>query len=396
MRAAALALLVCLPGCGCESEITPPDRICVGPVQVALCGAPCDEDLDCGPELYCGPDDTCTAECSPGVEECDRDQYICGEHGRCVAVPFDAAPLADAEVCGSVDLNLSAQIPTVMLVIDQSSSMEDPFSGATSRWGAVKDALIDPDTGIVATMSNVIDFGATLYTSHNGDLGGVCPILVDVPPAADNFAAVSGLLTGNDPDDDTPTGEAIDAVVATMIARGNPRGTPQYIVLATDGEPDRCADPETQDGQAVSIAAAQNAFAQNLRMFILGVSGDIGAPHLQDLANAGAGLEVGGREHEPYYTADDAAQLATAFTTILGGLRSCVFAIDQSDGTIDLTAADQGEVRLNGRLLTYADEDGWRLLDGNTLELLGGACDEFRFTANVELTATFPCGAILE
>jgi hypothetical protein len=360
-------------------------------VQVPPCGAACEADETCGAELFCGPEGRCTAECSPGVAECPID-YQCADHGRCERIPFDAAGLADAPTCGTVEVDLSSEIPIVMLLLDQSSSMNEPFPGAIDRWRAMRDSLIDPATGVVAALEHAIEFGATLYTSHDGDAGGLCPVLIDVPPAADNYQPIADMLYDNAPDDDTPTGEAIDAVVATMVARGNPRGVPRYLVLATDGEPDRCADPDTQDGQTLAIAAADNAFGEGIRMFVLGVSSDIGAPHLQDVANAGAGREVGGAENEPYFTADDADQIADAFTTILGELRSCTFTID---GTVDLEVADQGDVRLNDRRLTYDDDDGWRLLDGETLELVGTACDEFRFTANVELTAEFPCGAVV-
>lgn len=385
------AVLLALPGCSaCEGEIDSPPE-CVGPVQVPPCGARCDSDDDCGLELFCGPEGRCTSECAPGIAECPID-YQCAEHGRCERIPFDAADLADSPTCGTVAVDLSAEVPIVMLLLDQSSSMNDPFPGAVDRWRAMRDALIDPDLGVVAALEHSIEFGATLYTSHNGDAGGLCPVLIDVPPAVDNYQAIADMLYDNAPDDDTPTGEAIDAVVATMNARGNPRGVPRYLVLATDGEPDRCADPDTQDGQAMAIAAAQNAFAQDIRMFVLGVSSDVGAPHLQDMANAGAGLPVGGADNEPYFTSDNADQIVDAFTRIIGGLRSCTFTID---GTVDLQAADQGEVTLNGRTLTYGDDDGWRLLDGATLELVGSACDEFRYTPDVELTATFPCGAVV-
>jgi len=390
-RAALLALALSASGCSaCEGEIDTP-ATCIGPVQVPPCGAACQSDESCGPELFCGPEGRCTAECSPGVAECPID-FQCADHGRCEPIPFDAAGLVDAPICGTVEVDLSSEVPIVMLLLDQSSSMNEPFPGAVDRWRAMRDALIEPDVGVVATLEHAIEFGATLYTSHDGDAGGLCPVLVDVPPAVDNYQAIADMLYDTAPDDDTPTGEALDAVIASMVARGNPRGVPRYLVLATDGEPDTCADPDTQNGQAIAIAAADNAFAEGIRMFVLGVSSDVGAPHLQDMANAGAGLEVGGVENEPYFTSASAEEIVDAFTTIIGGLRSCTFTID---GTVDLEAADQGDVALNGRSLTYGDEDGWRLLDGETLELLGAACAEFRFTPNVELTATFPCGAVV-
>lgn len=366
---------------------------CLGPVQVAPCGSACTDDDACGPELFCGPEDVCMAECSPGVAECPVN-FRCEDHGRCVEIPWDAAALVDAPTCGQVDVQLTAEVPIVMFVIDASSSMDLEFPGARSRWSAVQHALVNEQDGLIPRLDGVIEFGMTLYTSHDGNTTGeICPILLDVPPAVGNYGPVSDLMSSNGPDDDTPTGEAVDDVVAAMLARGNPRGVPQYLVLATDGEPDRCADPDAQDGQALSIAAAQNAFDHGIRMFVLGVAGEIGLSHLQDLANAGAGREVGGAENERYFTADDADGLDEAFGIILGDLRSCALAID---GTVDLAAADQGEVVMNGDPLLYGDENGWQLADGQTLELLGTACETWRYTADVDLTASWPCGAFIE
>ena len=389
-----MALAPAAAGCSCEGEIES-GLPCVGPVQVEPCGRACADDDVCGAELFCGPEGVCTSECSPGVAPCPVN-YQCEDHGRCGPVPWDSAALVDAPTCGRVNVELTAEVPIVMFVIDASSSMDLKFPGARSRFSAVQHALVNEVEGLIPRLDGVIDFGATLYTSHDGDAGGICPILLDVPPAANNGDAIAELMSSNGPDDDTPTGEAVDGVVAAMLARGNPRGVPQYLVLATDGEPDRCADPDAQDGQEVSIAAVVNAFDHGIRVFVLGVSSDVGAGHLQDLANAGAGLAVGGAEQERYFTADDAAGLDEAFGIIVGELRSCELEID---GTVDLGAADQGEVSMvvdaNARSLVYGDDDGWRLVDGDTLELLGAACEDWRYTADVELTATFPCGSVV-
>ena len=111
--------------------------------------------------------------------------------------------------------------------------------------------------------------------------------------------------------------------------------------------------------------------------------------HLRSLR---AHLLVGGDVHEPYFTAGDEDELTEAFTAIIGGLRSCSFAIE---GEIDPEAAGGGHVFLNGEEVPYDEENGWRVVDERTLELVGAACEEFRFTLAVELTATFPCGAVV-
>ena len=42
-----------------------------------------------------------------------------------------------------------------------------------------------------------------------------------------------------------------------------------------------------------------------------------------------------------------------------------------------------------------APDEGWRLKDPSTLELVGAACTTLKTTPNATLSASFPCGAIL-
>ncbi|MBN1770316.1 MAG: VWA domain-containing protein [Deltaproteobacteria bacterium] len=343
------------------------------------CNEACTTDADCGPNLYCGSSWRCQAECSPGGTECRAGWYC--EHGFCV------------EDCPNVVIDLTPVTPTVMLLIDQSGSMTERFEG-TNRWDAVDDALTDPATGVLPALEDDIVFGASLYTSHNGSLGGeACPLLLTVPPALGNADAINALLRDNDPDGDTPTGEALAAITTLLTATPpGPGEGPRVIVLATDGEPDTCAEPNPQHGQEESVAAAQAAYAAGLRTFVLSVGSDVGAGHLQDMANAGAGLPIGGPTDAPYYVANDPAELAAAFDEITSPLRTCTFIID---GDVDPIYWDDGDVRLDGVPVPYDDPDGWVLTDAHTLELQGGACDTFLGPDAPLLTAEWPCGTIL-
>ena len=56
--------------------------------------------------------------------------------------------------------------------------------------------------------------------------------------ALDNHAAIDAVYGNNNPQDETPTGESIDAV-AGQLAAFEENG-PKIIILATDGEPDTC------------------------------------------------------------------------------------------------------------------------------------------------------------
>ncbi|RME26816.1 MAG: VWA domain-containing protein [Deltaproteobacteria bacterium] len=342
------------------------------------CGQPCTLSEDCGPNLYCGSDGKCRADCTAGGDECGPDS-LCIDHGRC------------SEKCAGVSVNLERVNPTVMLLIDQSGSMNEDFGGMT-RWEAVQKALVDPSDGVVFSLEDEILFGAALYTSHGGFSGGECPILTTVAPSLNNASAIASLIGSNGPDGDTPTGESIGAVVDYLAGLPPDSITPlRIIVLATDGEPDTCEEPNPQNGQEESVAAAQAAFAAGVKTFVLSVGTDVAASHLQDMANAGAGLPVGGPENAPYYVADSPAALRDAFSEIAQGSRSCIFALD---GRVEpMSYAEYGKVTLNGRDLAYGDPDGWQLDDPSTLRLLGSACQEYLDSESPTLDASFPCGA---
>lgn len=343
------------------------------------CGGTCATDADCGPNLYCGSGWRCQAECTPGGSECGTG-WSC-VHGRCT------------EDCPSITVDLTPVTPTVMLLIDQSGSMTEDFGGM-NRWDAVDEALTDPATGVLPALEDDIVFGASLYTSHNGSLGGeACPLLETVPPALGNADAIDRLLRDNNPDGDTPTGEAIAAITTLLTATPpGPGEGPRVIVLATDGEPDTCAVPNPQRGQDESIAAVQAAYAAGLRTFVLSVGSDVGAAHLQDLANAGAGLPIDGPTDAPYYVADDPAELAVAFDEITRPLRTCTFTLD---GDVAPAEWANGDVRLDGVPVSYDDPDGWVLTDAHTLELQGAACDAFLGPTTPVLAAEWPCGTII-
>jgi hypothetical protein len=343
------------------------------------CNQSCTTDEECGANLYCGNEHVCRADCTLGGGECSAG-YSCVGHGRCESG------------CPSVKVDATPTVPTIVLLIDQSGSMTTDF-GSMSRWEAVRYALTDPTHGVLPALESSVWFGASLYTSHNGNAGGTCPILKEVAPALNNRSAIASLLNANQPDGDTPTGESIDAVVATLLALpARADEGMRAIVLATDGEPDTCEVPNPQQGQGRSVQAAQAAYAAGIHLYILSVGSDVGATHLQDMANAGVGLPVGGATNAPYYVADNPADMTAAFGQIIGVVRSC---------TLSLSAAVQGgyecsgDVRLGGVPLVCNDPNGYRLTDPTTLELLGDACQSFLDNPQTTLDATFPCGSII-
>ncbi|HTE49988.1 MAG TPA: vWA domain-containing protein [Kofleriaceae bacterium] len=374
----------------CETDPIPSD-----------CGATCDEGTPCASGFYCGGDGTCTADCTAGGGECDEGE-ACSLDGQCVpAGTDDSGDAADDssdggddgsddggdDDCPAVQVNLTPVVPVVVMLIDQSGSMDEPF-GTSDRWESLKDALIgNADDGVMFDLQSQLNMGASLYTSHNGDSGGDCPLLQEVGPAINNASAIASLLEDNGPDDDTPTAEAVTAATASFPASDNPR----IMILATDGNPDSCVDPDahTPETQAASETAVQGAFDADITTFVLSVGDDIALDHLQRLANAGQGLDLASGDAQ-FYLALDPAALVAAFEEIIGGIRTCEIDVD---GDVDLDRADEGTVVLNGDTLEYGTD--WNMQDSNSLILLGDACDTFLGAESVALTAEFPCGGVV-
>lgn len=350
----------------------------------------CADDLDCPMGTHCGTGDNC-------VSECDRDSdcglgLSCDDRGQCTAgigATTGTGSDGGGNGCADIDISFNPVVPTVVLLIDQSGSMTSSYPGG-NRWDVLYDALMDPADGVVKSLEAQVRFGLALYTSQDGFGGGTCPILTEVSIALDNHAAIDAVYGNNNPQDETPTGESIDAVAGQLAAFEE--SGPKIIILATDGEPDTCAEPNPQNGQAIAIAAAQSAFANGVETVVLAVGNQISQGHLQDMANAGAGLPINGSQDATYYQPTNKQGLVDAFNTIIDGQRSCVLSLD---GEIDPNRACEGEVYLDGNLLECDGPDGWRANSGTEIELLGAACDTIK-TGDHTVSGSFPCGAVVE
>jgi hypothetical protein len=270
--------------------------------------------------------------------------------------------------------------------------------GSTDRWNAMRSALLD-SIGVITSLASSVYFGATLYTARSAlDMNGVqvgippCPRLTQQARALDNYMTLRDWLASLVPVEDAPTAESIDAVVQGFMASPPPAGSPPIVVLATDGTPDTCADADPPPGprqdavNAVTVAAAQRAHAAGIRLLVLFVGDDVDRPHIQQLANAGAGLDpVTGSA--AVYTATDPAQLTAALRSIVEGRPSCDVRLSRQVDTEHVTS---GTVTLNGATLIPGTD--WTLdADRITLHILGGACSTLTSVATPVLDATFSC-----
>jgi hypothetical protein len=402
-RALILGFALLTAACGnksfdsqCANQVPPP----------AACNIACNPapgaQNSCPAGYHCSADGTCDTLCTQTGNECG-DGYVCTADGYCVSGGNGSGePPIDAPECPAVHVMATPTTPTVELLLDQSGSMTAAYGSGLNRWEALQKALIDPTTGVVATLASKVVFGATLYSNRSHDVNGTqvgnlpCPTLTSRSRALNNFTPIQQLLLGESPDEDTPTPESIDAVRMSFAASPPAQGSPPIIVLATDGLPDTCLDadpPATRQAaaNAVSVLAAQNAYAAGIKLFFLFVGDAAQADtHPQEMANAGAGLDPAtGRA--PFYVATNPADLTTAFNTIIGGVLSCDLKIN---GQVAPADAPNGTVVVNGATLTYGTD--WTLdPDGLTIHLLGNACTMLKSAAASTVDATFPCGSVI-
>jgi hypothetical protein len=85
--------------------------------------------------------------------------------------------------------------------------------------------------------------------------------------------------------------------------------------------------------------------------------------------------------------------LADAFLEIItGSARSCTLVLN---GEIDPDLADRGMVNIDGTPVPMDDTNGWKIVDGSTIELVGSACESIQDGRHT-VGASFPCEAIIE
>jgi von Willebrand factor type A domain-containing protein len=300
---------------------------------------------------------------------------------------FDPGTTQPDGTCAKVEVKFEKRIPYVVLLVDQSGSMTADFGNGT-RWSVLHDALLNPNDGIVTKLDEDVRFGLALYTSMNGYEGGTCPLVTGIEAEFGTYTAIKTLYDASEPIEDTPTGESILAVAEQLQKIYLSVPTPKVIVLATDGEPDTCEQPDPENGQEKSIEAAKAAWQMGISTYVISVGDEVGLGHLQDMANAGQGLEVGGGQNAPFYQALDQDQLYDAFDTIINGVRDCVFTLD---GNVVPGYEDQGKVVLDGESLPQDDPNGWKLNSSNEIQLLGEACEKIQ-NGEHELDVEFPCG----
>lgn len=294
---------------------------------------------------------------------------------------LDLPPIITTDVgtCADVEVSVEQIIPTIVILIDRSGSMNEDFGGI-SRWDALYDSLMSA-TGVINTLQSSIRFGIALYDGTPE----LCPEVISVMYALDNYNNIDTTYSMYVPNGDTPTGESL-AQVATdlsLILSTEPKA----IVLATDGEPDTCAEPDG-DGRPLTIQAVQDAFTNNINTYVISVGTAIAISHLQEVANVGVGKPIDDLNPAPYYQTTDQQQLIDAFNQIIGSFVSCEYIIN---GEIDPNDICDGTVMIDNMIIDCGSD--WDV-EGNILKIFGESCDILKDGNEHQIDAKFPCDSI--
>ena len=335
-------------------------------------------------------------------------------------------------ICNELKIEPTPVVPTVLLLVDNSSSM---FEGMTpTPWNLLYSTLM-AESGAIKSLQDKVRFGFTSYkgntTTQANETDEACAKLTSVNYALNNFTAIDteykklGAEWMQGVKWETPTGHAFARAATALAALQTDPPGPKNILLVTDGNPNTCQIVDPQCGQDLSVKAVQDAYANGIKTFVVGIGeviegnvgcepawGRCGPDHLQDLANAGLGQPVeappeqfvwqscadrygrvlqgtymaGAGGDAKYYTATNQAELTTAIQGLLNNVLSC---------TVEMNArvtgnAALGQVEVNGSSVGYQDPNGWQLeADTYSVTLNGAACETFKATG--ELHIAFPC-----
>ena len=314
--------------------------------------------------------------------------------------------------CGVQNFMLQKGLPPeVMIVLDRSGSMSTAL-GATTRWGAVGDAVKQ----VVSALQGNIAWGLDVFPTDN-DCGTSSN--VDVAVGTNNAAAIGAKIDSYQPGGSTPTAAAVAAAAAEMAARTTPN--PKYLLLSTDGEPNcsplqftcgclvgsvnsagqccvgplcygPCVQVPVTDDIAAATAAVTDAAGKGIHTFVVGVAADsTDGAALDKLATAG--LEP--RTTSPkYYAVGSQTDLVNAVNTIAGEIVSWSFALGSPPPT-DLSLVD---VNLNGAQVSRdtTHSNGWDFGANNaSIVFFGAACTSLQASSTTAVQAVYRCPPIM-
>lgn len=296
----------------------------------------------------------------------------------------------DGDACGSVPLIGKLTPGNIVVVFDQSDSMQQPFSTPDAgpggpKWQVAEDALVSAVTPI----ENLLNLGAIFFpTKATGDTCSLVAKIgtkpqIPIEPASafvtdykGHFAAPGWTLILG-----TPLKIALDNA-NLALPDPSPLVGARAVLLITDGAP-------TCDTKAADILAPVDAmFSRGIKTYAVGLPGSAAASTLLNAIAAAGGTMK-------YLTPADPAALAAALAQIASDT------IDKCTITLDPPPPDKNNVHLfvvdAGKPGAYEvpevdGGDGWILSsDGKTATLTGAVCDKAKNGGYTKIDFVYGC-----
>jgi hypothetical protein len=315
-----------------------------------------------------------------------------GSTGPLTTTPSASVPDA---LCQQFTIGSGRITPDMLIVLDRSSSMVDPFFGL-DRWTPSVSGL----KAITAELDDLIRFGLMAFPGRGSDftLGGgmqCAPGTLEVPIALNTAPTIAASLDSLQLVQTTPTAPtlmAAHAVLGSGLAQLDTTLSAKYVILVTDGAPN-CSDGRAGGGGlggdqaavAASVAAIAAMQMDGIKTYVLGYgteSDPVLKAALDQMAQAGG---TGDSAHRPI---ENEASLVQEFRRILGSAVSCDYALMTAPSDPNYVL-----VQLDGVKLDLNSPDGFALSDDRKrLTVVGAACTTLQSTSEPHmLTVKVEC-----
>ena len=341
------------------------------------------------------------------------------------------------DVCQTGGAEFVPKVPTVLLMVDRSGTMFKDAGG--NPWSTLRDGVLE----VVKDMSKDVRFGLVAVTGEAQ--ANMCPLLDEVAPADDNYAALSAKYMGlAAPLKGESPGMRGLAHAAEILAADQTEGD-KYVLFVTDGEQDYCNDGNFVCPTDSMVYHLQDLAAKGYKTFIFGLpmkSDDAQQQArypsvLQAFADAGAGLSVapvlppgGTAPVDIFYNCDvvpewkaEATALARTtmqtlgtygtapggaavfapdptnkealkeeFAKVLSGVKSCTFDIGGDIKVVQSLLSEAHVYVQDAEVpLDLTMTNGWYMPSPTQIELVGEACSNWRMPQNTKIDWDFPC-----
>jgi hypothetical protein len=306
---------------------------------------------------------------------------------------FDGAGY-DGDACGSVALNSMTTPGNIVVVFDQSDSMNQPFTesdggSAGPKYKVAEDALVAalmPQQGLLSVGAIFFPTTATGNTCSTVNPIGMAP-QIKIEPGTTFLTDFQGhfsapgwtLILG------TPTVDALKAA-DTALPDPSPLKGARAVVILTDGA------PTCDTVQADILAPVQDMFSRGIKTYAIGLPGSTGAANLLNaIANAGG--------TGTYLSPADQTTLETALAQITSStIDQCTISLSPpppNPNEVYLIATDPANPK-GIEIPRVADGgDGWTLsADGTTATLTGTVCTTAKSGGYTTIQFVYGCPAL--